>query len=125
MSRLKKRLDPFDIDIGWRIRTIRMRHKETMLQLGQHIGVSYNQINKYEKGIDRISNQNLHKISRHYDVPIGYFFGEEKGADVENYSSKILGISAEIENMPSDTIREQLYSLVRHINKTFETSNST
>jgi transcriptional regulator with XRE-family HTH domain len=119
MKKVRKQINPFDAAIGWRIRTLRMSHKEAMLDLGDHIGVSYNQINKYEKGIDRISAENLHKISRHYNVPIGYFFGEGETP----HCPKVHKISAEIENMPSDAIREGLYSLVRNINKTLGAVN--
>ncbi|MCD8520541.1 MAG: helix-turn-helix domain-containing protein [Alphaproteobacteria bacterium] len=83
MRKVTKQINPFDVAIGWKIRTLRMKYEETMRELGDHIGVSYNQINKYEKGIDRISNENLHKISKHYNVPIGYFFGEDAMRDMQ------------------------------------------
>jgi transcriptional regulator with XRE-family HTH domain len=57
----------------------RMRARRTMLGLTQHemgelIGVTYQQAHKYEKGVDRIAAGRLFQIAQALDVEIGFFF---------------------------------------------------
>ena len=57
----------------------RVRHRRLLLNLKQHdlseaCGVQFQQIQKYECGINRISAINLHRIAVKLEVPISYFF---------------------------------------------------
>ncbi|MCD6319666.1 MAG: helix-turn-helix transcriptional regulator [Candidatus Desulfofervidaceae bacterium] len=61
-------------EIGARIRFIRKQKGLTQMQLAERVGVSFQQIQKYEKGKDRIFVERLQQIARALDVPIYYFF---------------------------------------------------
>ncbi len=43
-------------------------------KLGEAIGVTFQQVQKYENGTNRVGSSNLFKIARVLDVPVGYFF---------------------------------------------------
>ena len=67
-------VDPVDIAIGGRIRARREELRITQAQLAAGAGVTFQQIQKYEKGANRISASKLWDIARFFKVDIGYFF---------------------------------------------------
>lgn len=56
--------DPIDIAIGLRIRARRKAMRVTQPSLGEHLGLSFQQIQKYELGVNRISGANLVRVAR-------------------------------------------------------------
>jgi transcriptional regulator with XRE-family HTH domain len=69
-----------DQQIGERIRLRRTELGLTQDQLAAALGVSYQQVQKYENGANRISAVRLWQIGRRLEVPVGWFFDE---ADAE------------------------------------------
>jgi transcriptional regulator with XRE-family HTH domain len=68
-----------DTLVGARVRLLRERRKMSQTALGQQIGVSFQQVQKYERGVNRISASSLFQIARALDVPPSDFFeGIEK-----------------------------------------------
>ncbi len=65
---------PVDKHVGNRLRQLRVLRGITQTALAERIGVAFQQIQKYEKGADRISAGRLWGISRVLDVPIASFF---------------------------------------------------
>jgi len=60
-------------EIGARIRLFRKQKNLTQMQLAERVGVSFQQIQKYEKGRDRIHVERLQQIARAMKIPISYF----------------------------------------------------
>ncbi|CAD7770162.1 MAG: helix-turn-helix protein [Candidatus Methanoperedenaceae archaeon GB50] len=60
-------------EIGARIRLFRKQKNLTQMQLAERVGVSFQQIQKYEKGRDRICVERLQQIARAMGIPISYF----------------------------------------------------
>lgn len=67
-------VDSIDHLIGQRLRERRQAYGISMRMLGNAVGVSYQQIAKYEAGRNRISAARLFEIAHQLQVPIGYFF---------------------------------------------------
>lgn len=67
---------PSGIDrvVGQRIRWRRRELKLTQEKLGELLGLTFQQVQKYEKGVNRVSAGRLYKISSMLEVPINYFF---------------------------------------------------
>ncbi|WP_425547954.1 helix-turn-helix domain-containing protein [Bartonella acomydis] len=65
-----------DTFIGKKIRLRRNMLKMSQKQLGQSLGVSFQQIQKYEKGLNRVSAGRLQKIANLLNVPISFFYTE-------------------------------------------------
>lgn len=63
-----------DRHIGKRIRALREERKMTQTDLGRRLGVSFTQVQKYERGTDRISAARLFTIARLFGVTIADFF---------------------------------------------------
>ena len=68
--------ETYSTAIGEKIRSLRKRLGISQEQLGEIAGVSYQQIQKYENGTDRVSANRLKKIADALNIPINYFFEE-------------------------------------------------
>jgi transcriptional regulator with XRE-family HTH domain len=74
-----KSSDPVDIEVGRRIRVHRMARRISQTELGEKIGVSFQQVQKYEKGADRVGASQLTRIAKVFGLPVGSFFGGSGG----------------------------------------------
>lgn len=66
--------NPVDIEIGRRLRESRSRLGISQERLAAQLGVSYQQVQKYERGANRIGSGRLHDIARFLQVPVTFFF---------------------------------------------------
>jgi transcriptional regulator with XRE-family HTH domain len=74
--------DTRDIDIGRRIRAQRLVRGMSQTDLGTRIGITFQQVQKYEKGVNRVGAGRLTRIAEVLGVPVGFLFGAtEPGAD--------------------------------------------
>ena len=64
-----------DVHVGSRVRLRRMLLGMSQEKLGEHLGLTFQQVQKYEKGVNRIGAGRLQRISEKLDVPITFFFG--------------------------------------------------
>ena len=71
-----------DHQVGRRIRQARRDAKLTQEQLGNMIGLTFQQVQKYEKGVNRIGASRLYEVSRILNVPVQYFYEEMAEGDV-------------------------------------------
>lgn len=72
---------PVDVHVGKRIRHRRWMVGMTQQQLGEIVGIKFQQIQKYETGMNRVSASRLWDIAAALDVSIGFFF---EGIETEN-----------------------------------------
>ena len=70
------RISPIDVHVGARVRVRRTLLGMTQTNLGDAIGLTFQQVQKYENGTNRISASRLFDLSRVFDVPIEYFFDD-------------------------------------------------
>lgn len=78
------KINPVDAYVSSRLKAIRIKIGITQKDLAKTIGVTFQQIQKYENGKNRISASRLYEFSKIMKVPISYFFdGYEDGNDVE------------------------------------------
>jgi transcriptional regulator with XRE-family HTH domain len=66
--------DPRDAEIGKRVRTLRLQRGLSQTELGALINVTFQQVQKYEKGTNRISAGRLQRIAEVMTVPVSFFF---------------------------------------------------
>jgi len=74
---------PIDVIVGKRIRLRRLQLSLSQTDLGQKLGVAFQQVQKYEKGTNRVSCSRLYDISKILDVPVTYFFSSSGDAGLE------------------------------------------
>ena len=68
--------DPVDIHVGARVKLRRVLLGLSQGQLGDAINLTFQQVQKYERGANRISASMLHHIAQVLDVPVSFFFDD-------------------------------------------------
>lgn len=68
--------EPIDIHVGSRVRLRRNLMGLSQQKLGEAVGLTFQQIQKYEKGTNRIGSSRLFQFSQVLDVPVSFFFDD-------------------------------------------------
>lgn len=79
----KKSPNPIDIHVGSRVRLRRMMLGMSQERLGENLGITFQQIQKYEKGSNRIGASRLQHIATILKVPVSFFFEDAPGTPEE------------------------------------------
>ena len=109
-----------DIELGKRIRLRRVEQRISQAELGDKLGVSFQQVQKYEKGVNRVGAARLQQIATALDVPVTFFYdGDGKSREVESllfldsaFSLRLLRAYSKIKDQ---TVQRQLVSLMESI----------
>lgn len=81
-----------DIRVGQRIRARRISIEMSQEKLGDALGLTFQQVQKYEKGTNRVGASRMAQIAEALGVSIGYLFGENVSAKVEADDSAIIQV---------------------------------
>lgn len=73
---MAKRIEPVDVLVGRRVRAYRLSLGMSQTTLGEKVGVTFQQIQKYERGTNRIGSSRLKKVSTVLGVGVGALFAE-------------------------------------------------
>lgn len=84
--------NPIDMHVGSRIRLRRKVLNLTQFQLSELLGLTFQQVQKYEKGLNRVSASSLWDISRVLEVPMDFFF-EDMEKETELQSPRMLRLN--------------------------------
>jgi transcriptional regulator with XRE-family HTH domain len=71
--------NPIDVLVGQRIRLARVSKGISQTKLADALGLTFQQVQKYEKGKNRVGSSRLARISETVGYPISWFFGEGEG----------------------------------------------
>lgn len=80
---IKKTPNPIDKHVGSRVRMRRVLIGMSQEKLGEALGITFQQIQKYEKGTNRIGASRMQQIATVMGVPVSYFFEDAPGAQAE------------------------------------------
>lgn len=83
-----------DKNIGLRVRARRIEKKMSQTQLGDELGVTFQQIQKYERGANRIGAGRLTEVAKALDVPLPYLYGMDAAVPGSDTTS-ILALMAD------------------------------
>ena len=78
MADKEKRPNPIDIHVGSRVRLKRTMMGLSQEKLGESLGVTFQQVQKYEKGANRIGASRLQQIAAILKTPISFFFEDAR-----------------------------------------------
>ncbi len=109
---------PVDVHVGQRVKLRRTLMGMTQGKLGESIGLTFQQIQKYERGANRISARKLWQLSNVLDVPVSFFF-DEMSDKVKASFPGYIGETAE-DGIPEEELtlhRRQTLELVRTFSK--------
>ena len=110
--------NPVDEHVGGRVRFRRTLLGVTQQQLAEALGVTFQQVQKYEKGANRIGSSRLYDLSTILDVPVGYFFEEMPESVSERSPARMLqareiNFAEEIEQQEPRVTKRETLELVR------------
>jgi transcriptional regulator with XRE-family HTH domain len=113
---------PQDQAVGRRIRIRRLQLGLSQQALGDALGISYQQVQKYEQGVSRIGAGRLQKIGEILHVPVSFFFDEQIGGSEDAdavftlldapYSLRLIQAFAK---MPDRSIQQRIVEMVEQI----------
>ena len=104
--------NPVDVHVGNRLKLRRTMIGMSQDKLGQAIGLTFQQIQKYEKGTNRIGASRLYQFATVLDVPPGWFFEGLEGQPVEARNGTLLEAAAQ-ETPPLNTFTREDIELLR------------
>lgn len=81
--------DPIDVRVGQRIRAYRLGKRMSQTDLGEKVGVTFQQIQKYESGANRLGSSRLKKVATILGVPVAALFGED-GSSLDEPNADLL-----------------------------------
>lgn len=120
--------NPVDIHVGTRVRLRRKVMKMSQEKLGNHLGVTFQQVQKYERGANRVGASRLWRMSQVLDVPVAFFyeglgenipaseFGEgDQTPIVYDFinSSDGISLAMAVSKIKSKAVRRQILELAR------------
>lgn len=100
--------------IGQKLKFIREKRGLTQKQIAEAIGVSFQQVQKYEMGLNRLPIEKLYALVQFYDVPFEFFF-HDRGDDKESIFdfSKMDHLYSQIINMDDNIIKHRIYEVMK------------
>ena len=110
------RPSPIDVHVGGRVRLRRTLLGMSQEKLGDALGLTFQQVQKYERGVNRIGASRLFDLSRVLDVPIGFFFDDMPDAlgGGMNTARRSYGLAEQQEGFDDETLhRRETLELVR------------
>jgi transcriptional regulator with XRE-family HTH domain len=97
--------NPIDVHVGQRMRQRRTLLGMSQSVLGDAIGLTFQQVQKYERGANRVSGSRLFDLGRVLDVPVAYFF-EEMPGDMAKKSPSHLTASSQLRKTAKQTLSQ-------------------
>src|SRR5262245_62005584 len=101
-TRAKKAPKPIDQHVGRRVRMRRIMLAMSQVKLGAALGLTFQQVQKYEKGANRIGASRLQQISDILQVPVAFFFEGAPNASAPHGSDGSALSMAQIDDFVSD-----------------------
>ena len=112
------RPSPIDVHVGSRIRLRRTLLGMSQERLGEALGLTFQQVQKYERGVNRVGASRLFDLSRVLDVPISFFFDDMPESLASTYGGhagrRAAGFSETQDGFTDDALnRRETLELVR------------
>ena len=114
----ESRPSPIDVHVGSRIRLRRTLLGMSQERLGEALGLTFQQVQKYERGVNRVGASRLFDLSRVLDVPISFFFDDMPDSLASVYGGqsarRAAGFAESQDGFADDTLnRRETLELVR------------
>ncbi|MFP6758698.1 MAG: helix-turn-helix domain-containing protein [Alphaproteobacteria bacterium] len=113
---------PVDVHVGARVRFKRKLLGLSQADLGKAVGLTFQQIQKYESGANRVSASRLYQVASILDVPVSFFFedmpseitgGKRQASDspvIDSQTTKFIGAYLAVQD---DQVRKRVRDLVK------------
>src|SRR5689334_23641227 len=107
--------NPIDVHVGQRIRQRRTLLGMSQEKLAEAIGLTFQQVQKYERGANRVGSSRLFDLARVLDVPIAYFFEEMSASTSARSPGRLRGMAEQkpLPFEPDPMAKRETLELVR------------
>ncbi len=117
----KRRANHIDLSVGSRLRQARLLAGASQEEVGTAIGVSFQAVQKYENGENRLSAGRLAAAAKFLGVPMAFFFQDDAdpvaATDTAGFSSKEIELVRYYRAIAGDDMREHLLKLTKIISE--------
>jgi len=114
---MTRKPNPYDAHVGSRLRACRTLAGFSQERLGAAVSLSFQQIQKYEKGLNRIGASRLQQFAQILNVPPSYFFEEMPGIDQQPTGRPEHAVVGDLDQDRSNVSRRQALELVRNFGR--------
>jgi transcriptional regulator with XRE-family HTH domain len=104
MPKHTRRLTNTDLEVAKRVRSLRHRASLSQEQVAEALGITFQQVQKYEKGMNRISPGRLAALAALFNVPVALFFGQDHR-----------GVAVAVDTQLDTAVRHQIVSALNQI----------
>ncbi|MEQ8602548.1 MAG: helix-turn-helix transcriptional regulator [Marivibrio sp.] len=110
---------PVDVAVGNRVRELRIRSGMTQQTLAEKVGVSFQQVQKYEKGANRMGASRLIQVASILNVPVSALFQDidNDGAAVEPLDRDAAKVARDWRAINDDKTRQVMRDVIRALSK--------
>lgn len=108
---------PVDVHVGQKLKSLRLSRGQTQTEIAVGLGISFQQVQKYELGRNRISASKLFEISRILDVSPAYFFDGLEGEVAENKApdQEVTEIASMLTQIKNERLRSQIRTFISEL----------
>ncbi|MEO9685205.1 MAG: helix-turn-helix transcriptional regulator [Tateyamaria sp.] len=106
---------PVDVHVGKRLKQIRTLRRMSQTDVAKKLSLSFQQIQKYEIGSNRVAASRLFELSRILDVPTSYFFEGIDEADVSVHNDSGLDIVNALAAIEDDKIKSRIVTFIEDV----------
>lgn len=106
---------PVDVHVGKRLKQIRTLRRMSQTDVAKRLSLSFQQIQKYEIGSNRIAASRLFELSRILDVPTAYFFEGLVEAETMPRTDKGLDIVNALAAIEDDKIKSRIVTFIEDV----------
>lgn len=115
--------DPIDIHVGGRLRLKRTLDGLSQTELAKTVGLTFQQVQKYESGANRISASRLYHLSEALRVPVSFFFDDfssslglaETPRPAFEPDREVLELTRNYRSIEDEEVRRGIYDLVKRL----------
>lgn len=110
-----------DIRVGANLKTLRQQREFTQSELGEVLGITFQQIQKYEKGTNRISASKLFEIAQFFNIGVSSFFegcgDKANNNSIISLSKTALDTATALDKIEDPKAKKQIKQLIVSISK--------
>lgn len=107
---------PVDVHVGRKLKQIRTMRRLSQTDVAKELNLSFQQIQKYEIGSNRIAASRLYELARILDVPTSYFFeGLDATSGTTESRDPSLEIVAALASIRDDTVKSRIVTFIEDI----------
>ncbi len=105
---------PVDVHVGRRLKQIRTLRRMSQTDVARHLKLSFQQIQKYEIGSNRIAASRLFELSQILDVPTSYFFEGLNGTETAA-TDKGVDIVSAVASIQDEQVRSRIVTFIEDV----------